>query len=799
MSDMEKNFFTHLLNSIKEPVLVIDSGYRVKYMNAAARVAGDCHSKSATPPHCYEVMLGSDRHCEELGEECPVRTVFETSLTARAAKQRFSRNNGKSVYEVTASPIFNDRGEVTEVVEVLRDVTDSYLLRELRTSEERYRSLLESTPDAVITINEDGLVIDCNPAVGRIFGIEREELTGLPVTELIPERLRQRHLTAFQKSLADGIFRPAGRTMELTGMHRHKGEFPLSLSLSTWTADEKKFFTAIIRDISHYKDLENRLRREKQQHEFARRIVEEKHRELEEVFHKVEMAKKEWELTMDCVEDIILLIGDDQAIKRCNNSLVHILGKGYREILGRPWKQFLTTHGFEDRGLWGEEPLLRHVPSGRTFAVRGAEALDDRTGISGYVLSLHDITYELNLTSELEDRNTEIRDNNTRLQAALNQLAGLIQQVTDRQDFSIRYHNPTIKNCWEVMDCNKKDCPCHGKEGTRCWQIAGTLCGGIPRGAFVNKYENCLHCPVYEQSTSDHVYHLGEHFNNMMHILEEKNRELSSAYSKLKKTHSQLLQQEKMASIGQLAAGVAHEINNPIGFVTSNLSTLKKYTDRLREFLTYLMETTRTLPAATSQEIADKRQKLKIDYVLEDLQALLDESLEGVERVSTIVGNLKSFSRVDQAVHEPADLNECLDKTINIIWNELNYTVTLHRDYGELPQTRCYPQQLNQVFMNLLMNAAQAIGEKGNITITTRAADDVIHITISDDGGGIEQEHIKHIFEPFFTTKPVGKGTGLGLSIVYDIITEKHNGEITVASEVGKGTTLTIKIPVVKE
>lgn len=282
--------------------------------------------------------------------------------------------------------------------------------------------------------------------------------------------------------------------------------------------------------------------------------------------------------------------------------------------------------------------------------------------------------------------------------------------------------------------------------------------------------------------------------------LAKKNKILSKAIEKLKASQSQLLQQEKMASIGQLAAGVAHEINNPVGFVTSNLSSLEKYAKRLTEFSKVQSNIlTKLKDVSVAEELKAQRKKLKIDFILEDIKDLVSESLNGVDRVKKIVSNLKNFSRVDQAEHLCTDINECIDETLEIVWNELKYKTTVTKDYGKLPQTKCYPQQLNQVFMNLLVNAAQSIEKQGEITIKTWAENDSIFITISDTGSGIPKENLTRLFEPFFTTKEVGKGTGLGLSIVYDIITKKHAGEITVESEEGKGTTFTIQLPVVAE
>ncbi|MEW6291374.1 MAG: ATP-binding protein [Thermodesulfobacteriota bacterium] len=277
--------------------------------------------------------------------------------------------------------------------------------------------------------------------------------------------------------------------------------------------------------------------------------------------------------------------------------------------------------------------------------------------------------------------------------------------------------------------------------------------------------------------------------------LEEEQRNLAQAHSELKDAQSQMLQREKMASIGQLAAGVAHEINNPVGFIASNLGTLTKYIDRLTEYISLLEK---AMMGVAREQLRETRKKLKIEYIAGDAKDLIRESLEGTDRVSAIVRGLKSFSRVDGATQQATDINECLEATLNIVWNELKYKAVVTKDYGSISRTLCNPQQLNQVFMNLLVNAAQAIEKQGEIRIRSREENGWIFIAIADTGCGVPPQNLPRIFEPFFTTKDVGKGTGLGLSISYDII-KKHGGDISVESEPGRGTTFNVKIPVVTE
>lgn len=258
----------------------------------------------------------------------------------------------------------------------------------------------------------------------------------------------------------------------------------------------------------------------------------------------------------------------------------------------------------------------------------------------------------------------------------------------------------------------------------------------------------------------------------------------------------QIVQQEKMASIGQLAAGVAHEINNPMGFITSNLTSLGKYADRLDEYIAALQQSIYGCEKHPGLEELDKlRQKLKVDYIISDIRELVNESLDGANRVRRIVQDLKSFSRVDQAECCRTNLNEALETTINIAWNELKYIATLDKKFGDIPEIVCYPQQLNQVFLNLLVNSAQAMEKLGNITVCTWRDEESVFVSVADTGKGMTEDVTKRIFDPFFTTKEAGKGTGLGLSISADIV-RKHGGEISVKSEVGVGTTFTVRLPV---
>lgn len=476
---------------------------------------------------------------------------------------------------------------------------------------------------------------------------------------------------------------PATQHIQLIAFFEYRNEDIASESLG---CDIDNFLTKSAADIQLIAIIHNALKSKAYSKEYEI---------LLSLFNTIHKAKREWEESMDCLNDIIILTDLEDNIKRCNKTLCVLTGKGYKELLGRKWQEILKENGFTESKHNPDDPAHIDIvhPNGNAFHINYTFIKDVENVNYAKVVHLHDIT-------ELKNVRTDIKK---------------------------------------------------------------------------SKEE-----------------------------LEKKNKELEDTYSELKKTQAQLLQQEKMASIGQLAAGIAHEINNPICFVISNFNSFQKYTDRLIEFLKAQSIVIEKLSQHPREEALDpmlnslmqKKESLKLDYILEDIGNLLKESMDGADRVKQIVLDLKNFSHVDEEGYKLADIHSGLDSTINIVWNELKYKTTLKKEYGDIPVTRCNLGQLNQVFMNCLLNAVQAIKEHGEIIIKTWHEMDSIYISISDTGCGIPEKDINRIFEPFFTTKEPGKGTGLGLTIAYNII-KQHKGEIRVESKVGKGTTFTIMIPVV--
>jgi len=286
---------------------------------------------------------------------------------------------------------------------------------------------------------------------------------------------------------------------------------------------------------------------------------------------------------------------------------------------------------------------------------------------------------------------------------------------------------------------------------------------------------------------------MGEKVAKREQALKQSYEQISNTNEELKQSESQLVQSEKMASIGVLAAGVAHEINNPIGFIRSNLEVLEDYFSDIEK---YYHEFNETLASEEDKENHKKlAKKYELEFLFKDSPPLIKSSISGVDRVTEIVKSLKTFARIDQPEKALIDINEGLSATLNMVHNELKYCCKVHVDLQSLPQVHAFPGKLNQVFMNLLINAGQSITDKGDIFVRTFIEEDSIVIEIEDTGLGIDAENIAQIFTPFYTSKPVGEGTGLGLSISHQII-EQHDGKITVRSELGKGSCFSVYIPI---
>jgi two-component system NtrC family sensor kinase len=551
--------------------------------------------------------------------------------------------------------------EIGELAETFNHMVEE--LRDTTVSKEHLNAIIESMINTIMVVGPDGTIQRVNNALLTLLGYNTEELIGEPATKVITE-----------KKIADTLFNDLLQFSPIcnveTFYNTRSGEkIPVSFSSSVIRDNDGggSGIVCVAQDIIEQKIAEEKLGT-------SRLELMEKHQELEKLFVNVEQVKREWENTLDCVGDMVILTDQNGRIKRCNKPVLAIAHKEFEEIRDQHWHEVLFVEEIDYNACYDMGLELYHKPTDRWFELKhypfrefGSEE------ITGMVITIHDSTEMKKVTEALE-----------------------------------------------------------------------------------------------------------------------------KAYVDLKVSQAKILQQEKMASIGLLAAGVAHEINNPVGFIKCNLGTLDQYLLTLNEFNAFQAEWLETLGDKRAlADIARHRQELEIEHVAKDAQDLIMESLDGVERVRKIVQDLKSFSRLDEGEPLPANVNECISTALNIVWNELKYKASVKKEFGILPITMCFPQQLNQVFMNLLVNAAHAIERHGDITVRSWHRDNSIYVEISDTGRGIPEEQVQRIFEPFFTTKKVGEGTGLGLSISYDIV-KKHDGDISVRSTIDTGTTFTVRLPVVE-
>ncbi|HBA87497.1 MAG TPA: PAS domain-containing sensor histidine kinase [Geobacter sp.] len=674
-TDLEerREFSLKLVQDSAVPCFVLAPDHKVLVWNKAC--------EALTGIRATEV-IGTDRHWRGFYEHWRptladvVLDGAPLDLYARCAKSTFGEDGlqcekwlrnegGKDQYLFfDAVPIRSGKGEVIAVIETLQDLTERKSAEEsLEKSEEKFFKAFHASPDGiVINTKAEGLFIEANEAFVGMLGYTREEIIGHSSVEL-------------------GLWvDPAERAIIIDQTDREGAVRNVEVSIRVksglirtflWSSDtidlkDRECLIVTVRDVTDQKENERQLLRSQAE-------LTSKHEELSALFGQVESVKREWEKTMDCINEMVILLAPDGRVKRCNRATVEFMGVPYGEIIGQKWQQLLEkTELFlpsisEERGFYCCDFPLE--PSKRWLSVTYYPDSDvGELGQPGAVVTINDIT--------------------ERKRAAL---------------------------------------------------------------------------------------------------------ELAQAYTELKETHNQMIEQEKMASIGQLAAGVAHEINNPTGYIISNLGTLAKYQARLVDFIQAQSEIIDSLDSSEQSKMASLRKQMKIDYIVGDLPDLVSESLDGAERIKNIVQSLKCFSRKNDTC-TTASIADCLESTINIIWNEIKYKATLKKEFGDLPAIRCYPQKLSQVFMNLIVNAAHAIEEKGEITVSAWQENSAIYVTVTDTGSGIPEEIRSRIFEPFFTTKEVGKGTGLGLSISCGIVRE-HGGEITVESTVGTGTTFTVMLP----
>ena len=795
--EYEKKFFGSLIQNAAAPIFVLDRNHIIIFWNKALEMLT---GKSSLQ------MVGTNRQWEPFyPDERPVLAdlvidhkmntinnfyaTFDISKFSEGdyrAEGWYEKLGGKRRYIFfEAAPITNTDNEIVAAIETLEDITDRKLAQESMDSHNSFlQEILDAVPNPVYYKDKNGAYIGCNKAFMAFFGKTAPEVIGKTISEIMPEEYAT---ASTERDMA--IITDQARLSYETELKRYDG---LVRSVLVHKAPFSNADGNLGGIVGTFVDISEQ-------------------RQMNEQFRKMSLAVEQSPAD-------ILITDTDGRIEYVNPKFCQTTGYTFDEVIDQNPR--ILKSGETSQAQYAN--MWRTITSGREWRGefhnkrKNGELYWEFSSVSPLTNNNGDITGFLAVNEDITQRKLfekELAKSREELQLKHNELSELFAQVESGK----REWEDTMDSLSEmVLMCDQFGVV------NRCNRAVTTFTK-LPYDEIVNVECMELFAKVgleitgYDGTSGQLECEGGRHFELLSNELKQigsdnirgvvvtihettelfkMNEKLQKAYAELQQTQAQIFQQEKMASIGQLAAGVAHEINNPMGFISSNLTSLGKYMEKISTFNAALMEAVQSKgDTETIATLNELRKKMKIDFILGDISGLLAESHDGAERVRRIVQDLKSFSHVDEAECKPFSINECLTSTLNMARNEIKYVADVEEEYDpDLPLLNCYPQQLNQVFMNIMVNAAHAIEGHGIIRIKTeREADDIV-VRISDTGKGIAPENLARIFEPFFTTKEVGKGTGLGLSISYDII-KRHGGIMNVESEIGVGTTFIIRFP----
>ncbi len=661
-----------------------------------------------------------------------------------------------------------------------------------RLDENLLQSVVSAAKDAIVIMDDEGKVVFWNAAAEGIFGYSQAEALGRDVHELLaPQRYVERIAAAFTRFHQTGAGAAVGRTVELAARRKGGDEFPMELSLAAMRRGDAWHAVAIIRDITERKQAEEELRG--------------------------------FRAALDACSDSVFVI--DRTTMRCmdvNETACRELGYTRDELLSLDLEMMQRPVAAEklreevDRVLKGETRagafvtiLRRKDGTELPVEVKIRRATQDERGVIVAVArDVHGRPHGERVAGDTEER---LRTTLDAIQAGV----VLIEEGTH----IIRDANPAALSMFGAGKeavigsvCHQFVCPA---EQGRCpvsdlgqavdnsertllradGKPMPVLKTVVPVVLEEGKFLLETFVDITQQKRVEEE--LAAHRERLEELVRERSEKLLEA-------QRQVLQGEKLASVGRLAAGVAHEINTPIQYVGDNLHALSEFLGDLEKVVAKYREVVTLLKQnGTAGELVEKVETAErehdVDFILADAPKAVEQALDGVQRVAKIVRAMKDFSHMKGGASSGVDINRCLESTLTVARNEYKYHADLKTDFGELPLVECHPSELNQVFLNLVVNAAHAIedtGRRGLITVSTRAEEGWVEVAIADTGKGIPEEIRDKVYEPFFTTKEVGKGTGQGLYLARQTVVGKHGGTMDFESEAGKGTTFIIRIPV---
>jgi PAS domain S-box-containing protein len=672
---------------------------------------------------------------------------------------------------VSAVAVKDKTGNVLFCDGIIEDITRrKEAEQKLKESEKRFKAIFDNARDGMLLADvESKKFLTGNKMILRMLGFNLEEIKNLGIMGVHPEKDLPYVIEQFEKQLR-------GETILARNipMKRKDGSiFYVDINSSPIKLDNKTYLLGIFRDIT-----EHRLMQE------ALRESEEKYRTI---FENTGMAT--------------VIVEKDTTLSLVNNRFEKLSGYSKNEIEGKKsWTEFVVKEDLERMKKYhsGRQVDQATAPSSYEFRFL------DRSGNMRYIIltiaiipgtkssvgSLLDITDSRRAEEALRKSEASLSEaqriahlGNWEWDILNDQIIGSLQFYRifnmEPNEFGTRFQDLLDK----VHPEDRKF-------------VEGSLCKTFgKKRSFTIDYRICL------PNGSERI--VRKQAEVIVNEIGKAIRMLGTVQDITERTalELQLIQSEKLASLGHLAAGIAHEINNPLGFISSNLSTLDEYVQNIKKYISIIEKVDNTVLRKPEKltgfldELQQEKEKLEIDLILNDMEKMKVETRDGVNRISSLVKDLKRFAHPTEESPHSANINELIDTSLNLVKNELRYKAKIIKDYGDLPSIKCYPQQVNQVFNNILINAAQALKEKGEVRIKTFSEEENICIQIKDNGEGIAKENVPKIFDPFFTTKKFGIGTGLGLSISLRII-EKHKGRINVQSTVRKGTTFTIRLPI---
>jgi PAS domain S-box-containing protein len=713
-----------------------------------------------TRPICFKAF--NTPPSESICQYCPTAKTLADGLVHESITET-SSENGIRNYRIISSPVKDLAGNVKFAIEMVEDVTERLAIENaLQESERKVRAILDQTFQFIALLNPDGTLVDVNKSALEFSGIKATDVLGKPFWE----GPWWTHSVDLQEKLK-GAINDAARgqfiRFEVTHPDKEGNLHDVDFSLKPIMDDNGNVVYLIPegRDITESKLAEKALRNTQQM----------------------------LQLVMDSIPQRIFWKNSDLYYLGCNKNAAKDAGLADPDmIIGKTdfdlsWKALAEYYRADDLQVMNNgKPKLNYeekitYPDGSELWVltNKVPLRDQEDKIVGLLGTYEDIT-------DRKKAEHAIRES----QAMISRSANLYNAMINTVPAIIYYKNTDNK----YIVVNDAFCKFVGLPADQI--ISNSDLEIFPPEKAKGNYEVDMRVMANDTAIINQEEQISDIKGQTKWIAITKvplHDSMGSVYgivgltqdiTEFHNSRQQLIQSDKLAAIGTLAAGVAHEINNPIGYVNSNLNAMTKYLNKITQYI-------------ENSGIHNDKEKMK--EILLDFGDAISESIEGSGRVRKIVADLKSFSRADQADKVYTDINEGIKSTLNIVWNELKYKCKVESDYGTLPDLYCIPNQLNQIFMNILVNAGQAItGDAGLIKIKTWADDQHVYVSIADNGCGIPEENMKKVFEPFFTTKDVGKGTGLGLSLTYDII-KKHNGKIDVTSEVGIGTEFTISLP----